>query len=90
LTGAIYLTVSLDEDAARADTRLNAFLEGYYGQPAEVIRRRQVCYAGPSAGIAAWLADYAQAGASHLVLRFAGDHERHLEALAKIRLSLGW
>ena len=37
------------------------------------------------------LADgYAQAGASHLVLRFAGDHERHLEALAKVRTSLGW
>ena len=90
LTGAIYLTVSLDEDAPRANARLNAFLEGYYGQPAEVLRRRQVCYAGPAAGVAAWLAGYAQAGASHLVLRFAGDHERHLEALAKVRESLGW
>ena len=90
LTGAIYLTVSLDEDAARADERLNAFLEGYYGQPAEVLRRRQVCYAGPAAGVAVWLAGYAQAGASHLVLRFAGEHERHLGALAKVRESLGW
>ncbi len=90
LTGAIYLTVSLDEDAARANERLNAFLEGYYGQPAEVLRRRQVCYAGPAAGVAVWLAGYAQAGASHLVLRFAGEHERHLGALAKVRESLGW
>ena len=90
MTGAIYLTVSLDADPARADTRLNAFLEGYYGQPAEVLRRRQVCYAGPAGGVAAWLAGYAQAGASHLVLRFAGDHERHLEALAEVRTSLGW
>jgi alkanesulfonate monooxygenase SsuD/methylene tetrahydromethanopterin reductase-like flavin-dependent oxidoreductase (luciferase family) len=90
LTGAIYLTVSLDEDAPRADARLNAFLEGYYGQPAEVLRRRQVCYAGPAAGVAAWLAGYAEAGASHLVLRFAGEHEQHLEALAKVRDSLGW
>ena len=89
LTGAIYLTVSLDEDATRADA-VNAFLEGYYGQPAEVLRRRQVCYAGPAAGVAAWLAGYAQAGASHLVLRFAGEHERHLEALAKVREWLGW
>ena len=28
---------------------------------------------------ATWLDGYAQAGASHLVLRFAGDHERHLK-----------
>lgn len=90
LTGAIYLTVSLDDDAAAADARLNAFLEGYYGQPAEVLRRRQACYAGAAGGVAAWLADYASAGASHLVLRFAGDHERHLAALARVREGLGW
>ena len=89
LTGAIYLTVSLDEDAGRADARLNAFLEGYYGQPAAVLRRRQVCYAGPASGVADWLAGYVQSGASHLVLRFAGEHERHLEALAKVRAALG-
>ncbi|HUB11212.1 MAG TPA: LLM class flavin-dependent oxidoreductase [Acetobacteraceae bacterium] len=87
LTGAMYLTVSLDDDAARADARLNAFLQGYYGQPADVLRRRQICYAGPAGGIAEWLAGYAQAGATHLVLRFAGDHERQLEALAPARLS---
>ena len=63
---------------------MNAFLEHYYGQPAEVLRRRQICYAGPAEGVVArWLDGYAKAGASHLVLRFAGDHERHLEALAR-------
>jgi alkanesulfonate monooxygenase SsuD/methylene tetrahydromethanopterin reductase-like flavin-dependent oxidoreductase (luciferase family) len=82
LTGAMYLTMAVDDDAARADRRLNAFLERYYGQPAPVLRRRQACYAGPAAGVAAWLDGYAKAGASHLVLRFAGDHERHLEVLA--------
>jgi alkanesulfonate monooxygenase SsuD/methylene tetrahydromethanopterin reductase-like flavin-dependent oxidoreductase (luciferase family) len=90
LTGAIYLTLALDEDATRAEARLNAFLENYYGQPASVLRARQVCYAGPSAGVAAWLDGYAQAGARHLVLRFAGEHERQMEALAKVRASLGW
>jgi len=89
LTGAIYLTVSLDDDATRAEARLNAFLERYYGQPAEVLRRRQVCYAGPASGIAAWLAEYARAGAGHLVVRFAGDHERHLTAVAKAAEALG-
>jgi probable F420-dependent oxidoreductase len=84
LSGAMYLTVCLDEDASRANTRLDAFLERYYGQPAPVLRRRQAHYAGSPSGIAPWLNGYAEAGASHLVLRFAGDHERHLEALAGV------
>ena len=85
VVGAMYLTISLDEDAAKADDRLNRFLEHYYGQPAPATRRRQACYAGPIAGLAPWLDGYAEAGASHLVLRFAGDHERHLMAVAKSR-----
>jgi alkanesulfonate monooxygenase SsuD/methylene tetrahydromethanopterin reductase-like flavin-dependent oxidoreductase (luciferase family) len=88
LAGAMYLTLALDENAARADARLNAFLERYYDQPAPVTRRRQATYAGPAVGVAAWLDGYAKSGASHLVLRFAGDHVHHLEALAKIRPSL--
>jgi alkanesulfonate monooxygenase SsuD/methylene tetrahydromethanopterin reductase-like flavin-dependent oxidoreductase (luciferase family) len=84
VSGAMYLTASLDDDAAKADARLNQFLERYYGQPAPVMRRRQACYAGPAAGLPAWLDTYAQAGADHLVLRFAGDHERHLSTVAKL------
>jgi alkanesulfonate monooxygenase SsuD/methylene tetrahydromethanopterin reductase-like flavin-dependent oxidoreductase (luciferase family) len=84
ISGAMYLTVSLDDDAAKAHQRLDSFLEHYYGQPATVIRRRQVHYAGPLAGLAKWLDGYAQAGASHLVLRFAGDHERHLDSVSKL------
>ena len=90
MTGAMYLNVALDADAARAEARLNAFLEHYYGQPAEVLRRRQASYAGPAEGVAAWLDGYARAGVGHLVLRFAGEHERHLEAVAAVRRSLGW
>jgi hypothetical protein len=54
------------------------------------VRARQASYAGPAAGVAAWLAGYAQAGAGHLVLRFAGEHERHLKAIASVRAGLGW
>jgi alkanesulfonate monooxygenase SsuD/methylene tetrahydromethanopterin reductase-like flavin-dependent oxidoreductase (luciferase family) len=90
LTGAMYLTLALDPDTTQAEARLNAFLERYYGQPAEVLRRRQASYAGPAEGLAAWLHGYAHAGAGHLVLRFAGDHERHLEAVAAVRCTLGW
>jgi len=89
LTGAMYLTLAVDDDAARADARLDAYLGQYYGQPAVAIRKRQVCYAGPRAGAVEWLQGYVSAGASHLVLRFAGDHERHLEMLATVRADLG-
>lgn len=84
VSGAMYLTISLDDDAAKADDRLNAFLERYYDQPAAATRRRQACYAGPSSGLADWLRTYANAGAIHLVLRFAGDHSWHLGQVAKL------
>jgi alkanesulfonate monooxygenase SsuD/methylene tetrahydromethanopterin reductase-like flavin-dependent oxidoreductase (luciferase family) len=90
LTGAMYLTVAVDDDARRANEVLNAYMEQYYGRHGAVMRARQVCYAGSSGGLAEWLQAYAAAGASHLVLRFAGNHERHLEMLADIRAKLGW
>jgi alkanesulfonate monooxygenase SsuD/methylene tetrahydromethanopterin reductase-like flavin-dependent oxidoreductase (luciferase family) len=76
LTGAMYLTVVTDEDRSRADERLNTYLEQYYGQPSVVMRSRQACYAGPNGGLAEWLQGYARAGATHLVLRFGGDHDK--------------
>jgi len=33
---------------------------------------------------------YADAGASHIVLRFAGDHEHNLEIVSRLRRDLGW
>ena len=90
LTGAMYLTLAIDEDATRAESRINDYMQGYYGQRPEVMRKRQRSYAGTAAGAAAWLKEYADAGASHLVLRFAGDHERHLETVTRLRGQLGW
>jgi probable F420-dependent oxidoreductase len=90
LTGAMYLTLALDEDAAKAEQRLNGFLERYYGQPAPILRRRQACYAGSAAGLAEWLSGYAAAGVRHMTLRFAGEHEAQQEAVARVRRTLGW
>jgi len=87
---AMYLTLSIDEDAGRADQRIDAFLENYYGQPAAVMRRRQACYAGPAAGAAAFLRGFADAGASHMIVRFTGDHDRNLETFTGLRAQLGW
>src|SRR5471030_1356385 len=90
LTGAMYLTLSIDDDGARAEARIDAYLEQYYGQRPDVMRKRQMCYAGPAKGAAAWFKSYADAGASHLVLRFAGEHERQLQIVSRLRQGLGW
>jgi len=90
VTGAMYVTIALDEDAAKAEARLNSFLERYYLQPAPEMRARQACYAGPPSGVAAYLDSYARAGAGHLVIRFAGEHTSHMTFVAKARASLGW
>ena len=90
LTPAMYLTLAIDDDKPRAEARLDAYLERYYAMPPAETRKRQMSYAGPAAGAAAWMKSYVDAGAQHLVLRFAGDHERHLEAAARLRRELGW
>jgi alkanesulfonate monooxygenase SsuD/methylene tetrahydromethanopterin reductase-like flavin-dependent oxidoreductase (luciferase family) len=86
---ANYVTLALDDDAARAEERIDAFLESYYGQPAAAMRRRQACFGGPPAAAAAWLKGYADAGVTDLIVRFTGDHERQLEAVAGLRGQLG-
>ena len=89
LTGAVYLTMTLDDDKARAEQRINAFFESYYGRPAAEMRARQASYAGPPSGAAEWLSSWARAGVQHLVLRFAGDPERHLEMASQLRGQIG-
>src|SRR5260370_40995566 len=84
------MVVASEEDGRRGDERINGFLEQYYGQPAAVLRKRQACYAGPAAGAAAFLQAYADAGAEHLIVRFTGEHDRNLEALAGLRAQRRW
>jgi len=87
---AMYLTFAIDEDSGRAEQRIDAFLENYYGQPAAVMRRRQAYYAGPAAGAAEFLRGFADAGASHMIVRFTGDHDRNLDTFTRLRADLGW
>src|SRR5271169_1016879 len=87
---ANYVTLVLDDDAARAEQRIDDFLENYYGQPATMLRRRQACFAGPPMAAAAWLKGYADAGVTDLIVRFTGDHERQLEMVSGLRAQLGW
>ena len=87
--GAVYLTIALDEDAAAGNARIDAYLESYYGAPAAVIRKRQTAFAGPPEAAADWIGGYAARGAGHIALRFVGDHERMLEAVAGVRGRIG-
>jgi alkanesulfonate monooxygenase SsuD/methylene tetrahydromethanopterin reductase-like flavin-dependent oxidoreductase (luciferase family) len=90
ITAAMYVTLAIDDDPARADARMDDYLARYYGMPAAETRARERCFAGTQAGATAWIKSYADAGAAHIMLRFAGDNERHLELAAKIRRGLGW
>jgi alkanesulfonate monooxygenase SsuD/methylene tetrahydromethanopterin reductase-like flavin-dependent oxidoreductase (luciferase family) len=86
---ANYVTLALDEDRARAEQRIDTFLKSYYGQPAAALRKRQAVFGGPPAAAADWLQGYAAAGVTDLVVRFTGDHERQLDAVAALRSQLG-
>lgn len=86
---AIYVTLAIDPDAGRANQRLDAFLEKYYGQPAAVMRRRQGCYAGPAASAAEFVAGFVAAGAGHVIIRLVGDPGSQLETVAGMREQLG-
>ena len=88
VTGAVYLPASINDDADKANDMINAYLENYYSQPAELLRRRQACFAGPEDEFLPWLKGYVDAGASHLMVRVVGDHESHIDILAKAREAL--
>src|SRR6266481_3190699 len=75
VTGAAYVTLALDSNAAAAEKRLHGFLENYYSAPAQVIMKRQATYAGPVEGCVEWLRRWIAAGARHISLRFAGGDQ---------------
>ncbi|MBS0242019.1 MAG: LLM class flavin-dependent oxidoreductase [Proteobacteria bacterium] len=88
LTGSMYLTLSLDDDVAKAEDRLNRYLESYYGAPAAALRKRQECFAGPPSAVGEYLGGFAKAGANHVIVRFVGDQVAQLEAVARARRGL--
>jgi alkanesulfonate monooxygenase SsuD/methylene tetrahydromethanopterin reductase-like flavin-dependent oxidoreductase (luciferase family) len=85
LTGSMYLTVAMDDDTARASARLDDYLERYYNAPAVALKKRQSCFAGPAEAAAEWIASFARAGVDHIIVRFAGEHEKSLDTLARLR-----
>ena len=83
------MTVAVNDDNAKANAELDHYLEGYYMQPGEVIRRLQYSFAGDLAAVTAWLGRFVENGAQHLCVRFTGtDDERQMEILAGMRDAL--
>jgi alkanesulfonate monooxygenase SsuD/methylene tetrahydromethanopterin reductase-like flavin-dependent oxidoreductase (luciferase family) len=75
VTGAAYLTLALDADAAAADRRMNDYLESYYGVPAAAMRARQATFAGSGEAATEWIQGWIDAGGRHFALRFAGGDQ---------------
>lgn len=90
MTGALYLTLAVADTAEKAEEHLVAYLNNYYGALGPKMRASEACYAGPPDGSGRWLKGFIDAGASHLVLRFAGDHDRQLETVSRMRQDLGF
>lgn len=89
LEAAVYLTLAVDVDAAKATRRIDEFLSAYYGARPDVLKKRQACFSGPASAAVEWINGYVEQGARYVVLRFAGEHERHLELFAQQRAALG-
>lgn len=71
ITPAMYATIALEDDPARAEAMLAEYANAYYGLPIEVMRQVQAFHAGGADSCARFLDEYIRAGARHLVLRFA-------------------
>lgn len=86
ITGAVYMTVAVNEDTFQANAELDHYLESYYLLPAAQIREQQYCVAGDQASVTAWIREFVDGGASHICVRFTGsDDERQMETLAAMR-----
>ena len=83
-TGAIYLTTFIHNNEKTASTAIDQFLASYYDVPGPVMRKSQACRGGSLQSIEDWLQEYREAGVEHVVLRFAGEHERHIEQVSSL------
>jgi len=85
---ASYVTVALHEDVSIADEEMNDFMAAYYPMPPEVSRAGQANYAGTPEGFVPWLGRFIESGSTHVIFRFAGRHDDHLEQCIDICRSL--
>lgn len=72
---ALYTTLTIDEDAERADSEMRAFIETYYGTPYEVMARGSGLCAGTPERCVAWVNGFIRAGVETIVVRFGSSHQ---------------
>ncbi len=86
LTACAYCTVSLDDDAAKAQERGRAFLASYYRADPLDLEKIMFCRYGTPESCVEELLQFVDAGASTLVIRFAGDNQMEQLELCAARL----
>jgi probable F420-dependent oxidoreductase len=85
----VYLTINLTEDRAAGEAETSRYAEAYYGIPYEVMRKAQAYFVGEVPACVAWLRGFVDAGAGHLLLRFATlDPLPQLERAAELLPSI--
>jgi alkanesulfonate monooxygenase SsuD/methylene tetrahydromethanopterin reductase-like flavin-dependent oxidoreductase (luciferase family) len=82
---AVYLTICVDDSIETADQKINDYLEQYYGFSAEILRGIQACCGGDAESVLAWMNEFVDAGAEHLVIRIVGDYQKALGEIARLR-----
>lgn len=87
---AVYLTVTIHDNAAAATRAQSEYIEAYYDAPYDFMRAFQGCCAGNAQTVTRWLQEYIDAGARHLVLRpgAATGTDRQLQRLAEVAAEL--
>lgn len=83
ISAGLYLTIAIADRAEAAAKKLDDYIQGYYGVPAEVMARQQGCFAGTLESAREWLAGYRAAGARHIIIRAAQPGLDDFEALAR-------
>ncbi|GAA4411389.1 LLM class flavin-dependent oxidoreductase [Actinokineospora soli] len=83
VTPALYATLTINPDAAKAKQALEDYLQGYYGRSLEIMSTFQAYGWGSADDCAEWLAGYIRAGARHIIIRIGSlDPGDQLEQLA--------
>ena len=75
LARAVYVSVNVNDDAARAEREMRAFMEGYYNVPYDTMVAVQPPYNGPAAGCIEWLQAFVERGAETIVVRFGAPDQ---------------
>lgn len=77
----LYVTLNVNRDASTAEKETEAFLQDYYGPAAHArISRSQAIASGEPEHCAEFLHGFAQAGASHFIVRFtSSDQELQMD-----------